>query len=689
MRGYRDFRNNFVAGVLAPEYLQRTGGEVTETGLKEGTNTFITQAGTLTRRPGSKRLSITAEEGRLVIFDILDGTFRYMVMRGGALDIYTEAGYIQATLPAPWALEDVNNITVVNEEDRLIFVHESFFPRSLDFDPVGPVWSLVEFTWRTDGSTGRIYAPFTRFESDGSTVNLSGYAGTQTATFSRDLLTADYVGVHFLYGFGAQFVIEAVTSPTTATVQIINRVYPTVVMVVDNGSGFSVGEAVQTDVTQVRGIVSSVSGNVVSMALINSYTVPDVSVNDVLIGPGGSAALLSVTTAATPAAIAVWFEELITPARGFPSTGAIHRNRLCLAGFPAAPNLLCASATNTIDDFDVGDGDDADAIIARMGGDPNMKIRFLSSMEQLFVNTDRGTFYVDEGGNRLFTPALVNFNFITPDRVGTVPPVVTTEGVAFLDDKDRLLLASMTGTNRAAWGIQDVSQLGYQNINDPQALVFSTGIDARPERVLLVVNGDGTAAAFNYDRASQQAGWVPWTRGGDARYVSMATWLAEVYCLASVGTEHVIERLSFDAVIDCQWDVDLYAGSEAHQLRGRHVISHGIVPDTIEDGDIYGHDFPVSISPAPMVIGQAGRQRRRAAKIYVDVIDTGTYRCEGVLQQGYGYSEEMPLVAPVTSREDECHQLGSSYNNVISITQVEGEGAPLHIRSITMRMKAR
>lgn len=715
MRTQRDFRNNFVSGEIAPEYLQRTGGELTKTGLKTALNTFITQAGTLTRRPGSWNVTDFPETGttalrqRIQLFDTLVGTFHFMSMRPGILDILSLDGTLQASLPAPWDFSNLHSVTIVNNENALIFVHEDFFPQQLSYDAVTDAWSIGDLQWRTEPS-GRTYPPFTRFDADGATVALGSYIGNTTATFSLPILEAGHVGVNFLYGFGAQFRIVSVTSPTQAQVEIIDRIYPTVVLSIDNTNAFRVGDVVQTDTTQVRGVVASVGAGTVTVGLISGYTLPidpgppptdpdePLPETEPLIGPNGSEEITAVVVAPTPAAIPIWFEELISDVRGFPNAGAIHRNRLVLSGFPQQPNLFTASAVNTLNDFDVGDGDDGDAINVRIGGDPNMKVRAVTSMEQLFINTDRGTFYVDEGGNRLFTPQLINFNFITPDRIGEIPPVVTKNGVAFIDDKSRIQLASMTGTTRAAWSIREITELGYHLINDARQIIYSTGIAGRPEEVLIVLNDDGTAASFNYDAESQQGGWVPWKRGRSDNYLSFAAWQGEIYCVGQTQlTENVsretLERMDFAAVIDNQKFVASVPGTEdgivCHLLRERHVIKSTRTTGFVGvENDIFGFDFPVIIQPAPNVVGQAGRQRKRASLVWFDVIDTGTYRCDDRILSGYGFAPRMSEIAPVNDREDRTSQLGSSYDSVITVSQNEGEGAPLHIRSITLRMKA-
>ena len=113
------------------------------------------------------------------------------------------------------------------------------------------------------------------------------------------------MGVNFLYGFGAQFRILSVTSPTEAQVEIIDPIYPTVILGIANTSAFRVGDIVQTDVTQVRGVVAAVGAGTVTVALTSGYSLPDVDTEEPLVGQGGSEQITSVTQAPAPAGITI------------------------------------------------------------------------------------------------------------------------------------------------------------------------------------------------------------------------------------------------------------------------------------------------------------------------------------------------------------------------------------------------
>jgi hypothetical protein len=52
-----------------------------------------------------------------------------------------------------------------------------------------------------------------------------------------------------------------------------------------------------------------------------------------VIGPNAITAC-SAVAAATPAAVTDWDEQLFSAVNGYPSCGALHRNRLLFAGHP-------------------------------------------------------------------------------------------------------------------------------------------------------------------------------------------------------------------------------------------------------------------------------------------------------------------------------------------------------------------
>lgn len=708
----RDFRNDFSSGVIAEEFLARGADELTRSALKTGLNAFIPNGGGVMRRPGSMRSAATSSAfaGREFDFEMPDGSIRRMIFFATGCRIYQTDGTLEETLSGPWAAGDVYTMQMVkspvSSETALYIASQSFWPRVISWD--GSSWSIANFAFRS-ATSGRRASLFSRFTNDPITLSLPAYTGTSlTATFSDDVLTSDHVGVRFMY-VNSQVEITAVTNATTATVDIIDELYPTVQLGVADSSVFAVGEEVAGDVTAVRGQVvalgSAEDANYVQVLLTDSYTGFRVASGsdpgEKLLGPNGSQEITSTVTVATPAATNQWLEEVISAERGYPGAITVHKGRLMLAGFPLLGDFFAASATGAPTDFDLGGGSDGDAIFEALGEDPDAQINHLISMEDLIILTERACWYVPEGAGGAFTPRLIQTVGIQPisnDGASAVPAIKTPEGAVFVDNNDRLLALSGTGDARRSYGQpQDLTQLGYDHVVAPKQIFYSTAVGGRKERVLGCLNDDGSAAVFIYRRGAQQGGWIPWARASGDEWHSFSSFNGTLYCVGQSGTNVFLEEMSFSAVLDAEADDgDGVAAEACYMLLNSQVIGavtldgSGNVPaatlGALDAIDKIGHDFAVTIEPAPYVNPAAGRQRIRIGLARLDVISTGTFRAEGKLCQGYTAASDLELPAPVVSRDYKVSGKGSGYGKTMTIEQRIGEGAPFHLRSLTMEI---
>lgn len=693
----RDERTDFSAGVVSEEYLAKDNQQLAGQALKTGLNIWVDNAATVRRRFGTSR-DAAAVAGREEIFDLQDGDYRRLLFYAGGVRIYQPDGTLEQTLTTnvPWGSGDIDTMSIANEDLRTIIVSRSFWPRVLNYN--GSTFSCDDLTYDVRNNLKR--APFVRFKADGVTMSLNSYAvGTgRTMTFSGDVLKTDgsHVGVRFKY-VNCQVEITGVSDARNATVTIREQIYPTRLVTVSDGSAYKVGEVARADESGTEGVVTSVSGNVVTITNINGYgtyrATADGVDGELVITDEASQVVLSVSTASTPAATVYWTEELISAARGYPGTASLHRRRLCLADFPEAQNVLIASAVGRIFDYSVGTGRDSDAIIDALGDDPNARIRHLVSTEQMLVFTDRGCYYMPEANDRRFIPTQIEFNHIGPDNATATPPVVLPEGVAFVDNQDRVLLASMTGSPRSPWKITELTPLGYHLLSSPKRLTYAPGVGGRPERCLVALNADGTAAAMIYKRDSEQAGWVKWQRGKSDQFHSFVSWAGELFICATADGDAYLETADFAKVLDSQesFAVAASASESVHLLWGLHVVKavsangSGVVPDgNFTNVTDWGHDFGVEWEPAPYKNSNAGRQRRRIVKAWLDAINSGNYRAMGKLMGGRRFGSNPEGAPPVNDRENRVSQIGSGHDKTMKIEQLEGEGAPHHIRSLTM-----
>lgn len=699
----RDVREQFYGGVVKPEFEQNLFDQQSGGILRTGKNLQITDAGTLKRRPGFLRRNTVAEGGRFESFTMPDGTVRWLFLSSGNVRVYGDDGTLEATMSAPWNNLAVDTLSVakstLSSESALYVAHQSVPLQVVAFD--GTNWSISAFAFRQDPN-GRKATLLARFADDGVTMSLSHYSGTgRTMTFSAPVLEAGHVGVTFAYMGLAQIQVTAVTSPTQATVNIIDTLYPSVTLGISNTDPFVVGDTVLGDVTSTRAQVISKTSSTVTLALRDGYSTfspGDGTVSgENLVSPYGAEEIESESINGSPSATNIWLEEVISSVRGYPGTLTFHRGRLCIAGFPQLGNYFAASGVSAPDDFDIAGGEPADAMFETIGADPDAQIEHLVSSDSLLVLSADRVFYVAESQGRRFIPNGISIVEVERNTVSTVPPEKSPEGVTFTDATGRVMLIQTTGEGDQPYRILDIGQFAGDIIKTPKQLVYAEGFGGTRRRALFVINTDGTAAVLFVPRGGEVGGWTEWARGSGGTFETVASWRGDVVCASLHGGTRFVEKMSEDSIVDSAVtvaDTVAQANEVLHALSGSQVLEQITFdangsPGTANAfyvGQQAGYDFHVDLEPSPLFIRQAGRQRRRVPTTWVDVLDTGTLRINNAIRQNYQNNSDVEAPPSVVSRVYRASQLGGGEDRTVRIEQREGEGAPFHLRSLTMEV---
>jgi|JI9StandDraft_2_1071091.scaffolds.fasta_scaffold02066_13 hypothetical protein len=688
----RRFQNAFTTGEVGPEFLQRAEEELQNESAQALRNVIIANAGGIRRRPGSvpKAKNTNGVKRRIEMFDLVGDEIRGLVMTDGQLDIYETDGTLEDTLVAPWGEADIDDIVHVNGDNRFYFFGD-FFPQQLTY--TNGVWTLADIDFESSiGST--ISQPYWRFSATkGISLTPSALTGSITLTSSDDLFEAGHVGTRFRY-IGNEILITAVTNATTATGTVITALYPTIDVTVASSAGFQVGEVVTGDTSGAEGVISSIpDGTSLIVTLSFGYTY--FADTETLDGPSASTTVSGAPSAATAAASVIWDEQMISSVRGYPRAGVLHRNRLIIAGFPQAPNAVAASATGFENDFDLGQAEDADAFIEALGDDQNATIRHLISSEQLVLLTDRACYYVPESENSPLTPTRVSFNRIGPDGASTVRPLLTPEGVVFVDNAGRLLVIGATGSVRASWAVQELSLFSNHLLTGPKSLTYVDGLGNRSERYVIVLNEDATAVAVAYRRGAEQVGVSLWTPAEGFDWLSIAAWKTRMFCIQG----DYFAEFDMDATMDLELPytaaATLLAGESVYVARSGivwqgplAVNGSGLIPTVaVAAGQTIGKDFRTSIIPSPPVAKQFGYERRRISRLWTDMLESGPYRVDGELVNTHDEDDDLEAPPPLRSGASEpFFILGYDPNSMPEISQEVGEGAPFFLRSLTMEI---
>lgn len=694
MRRRKEFQNDFSAGVLAEEYDQ-IGEELGKRALRKGLNVALMNSGGARRRPGSWRIAALAGEGVLLTFDHATG-IEHLLFTTGKVYVLDEDGAAITNLTGPWTLPDLDVMQIEPGEDGVDIACQSFWPQVMKRAEDG-TWSISAKTFATGIGNG-IRQPYFRFAPLGATLQPSGVTGAITITLSDPMLTAAWNGIRIRY-LGQEIEIDTVTTPTTASATVIQPLFPTITVNVANGSVFAVGEVVQGDDTDIRGLVTGVAGNALTVVLLEGYS--QFSATEDLVGPKGVSAISSLG-AASPAAVAVWDEAMIGPHRGYPGAVTRHRKRLIYGAFPKAGSYLAGSAIDRPDDFDVGSGEDNQAFIETLGDDENAKIRHLLSAEQLLVLTDRSCYYVPESEQVPLTPTTIDFKWISDDGASLARPVLSAEGAIFIGVSKRLHAISPTGNVRASWRINDLSDVGYHLLTNPVELAICSSLgnddpqaQNRPERYVFIRNSDGTMAVLLYKRGSEIIGIVPWARRANDQWRSIYVYQTSVYVVAYAGGSWQLEQLDPDLTMDGEVDYatnnTVYNGKTCHVAIDGHVFGTGLVSGGVHATGAagalrtIGFDFPLELEPMPPLSKWIGHEIRRISA-WVYFRRRGNVRVAGVLKSAYQGGDDFGIAPTLRTGSEREFSLGWGEGNSIPVTQLEGEGAPMEIGSYTFEV---
>lgn len=686
---------------MGPDWLRRADTEELPRACKTLTNALIKAAGGVMRRPGTSELAYLQGDARSFVFQGRSAT-EVLVFTNTRLDVYDTSGTLLASITGcPWATADLSALNFTADSDQVFVFHTSFMPQVLT-RVSSSSWTRAAYAFAAGVGNGTAQPFYDRFVDIDVTMTVTGGTGSQTVTFSDDVLKTDgsHVGARFRYLTKCEMEITAVASATSCTVTIHDTLYPTLNVTVGSSAGYKVGHVVEGSISQVRGIVTAIpNGTTVSVTLLEGYeqyrviTTSGVD-KDRLVGPEAHQEITGVATTSY-ATTSIWDEQLVSDARDYPSTGLVHRGRLFMAGFPQATNLICASAVNNYYDFTVGAEDD-EAIQEELGDDPNTTIRHLVSAEQLVLFTDRGSYYVPESGDNPITPTSIAFLRIGPEGAASPQPVIASEGILFIDeDAGRLMAAVPTGSIRRSWNTVELSEYGYHLLTSPVRIAVANGLDGRTERYVFILNSDGTFAVMVYRRGSEGVGFAKWERG-TGTWSDITSIEDDVFVVSNISSGYRLGRFEFDSLTD---DEVSYAstvsnrdGEDSDLVKNKCVVltetvASGAVPSQAPAaGYSLGFDFAVTIVPASPIDGDSGWRRMRIPRSTVEVYQSGALKVNSRTSWPFSASDDLENVGAVTDRVIRAFSLGWSTAPAVTISQAKGAGALLEVRAVTMEV---
>jgi hypothetical protein len=616
--------NNFQFGEVSPSLTSRTDTQVYTNAAEQVRNFFIRSEGGLKKRTGTKRWAnfgsnpahstdlrqsvriepfvfsddeqyiIAFSNERIEIFQISPTT-------GDVSSIQTITGqsWLVNTTAAPYLEE----ITFAQQGDVMFIAHQTFMIRLLTRTSL-TTFAVSTFAFAQSRDANEIYQPYFTFQDLGVTISSSATTGTgATLTSSADYFTSDHVGIDLLIG-ETRCRITAFTNATTVTATIngtLRRQLPTDSLeTIENSSIIKVTEALHGLATGASITVERAGslGGITNSHINGSHTITVLDENTYEFDCGNTASSTAIGGGSpriiTGAATSEWQEQSYSALRGYPAAVTFHQNRLWFGGTLAQPDGIWGSKSGQFFNFDIGDGDDNDALDITANVGEIFTIRHLVSNRDLQVFTTGAELYVKAPIEKPVTPANAQIRRQTPYGSSFVKPTVFDGATLFIQKTGSALREFLFTDSESAYTSVAVSGLAPHLILDPVQMTSIKGALNRSESYAFLLNNDGTIAVFYSIRGDQKAGWALWNTQGTWHSICAVNERLFVVAARDDGsgtTKYFLEEFQDDMPMDF---CDSFTGTASvfTGLATSHFANNAVVKAT--NGNDYLGEFTIS-----------------------------------------------------------------------------------------------
>jgi len=533
--------NSFQYGEISDSMLMRTDSPVYAQSAQTIQNFVITSEGSIKKRYGLKHLytyglssagqaqshlfKFVFDNNEEYVISVEEGKIRcFQLETSGAVTLVTTLTQDTDGNPLPFDEDYIQQYTSAQYGDVMFICHPLFAPRMLTRTGLTSFEvSVYTFDQRLDGTI--TYQPYTRFQSQGVTLDPSGTTGSVTLTTSEPYWSADHVGSIVRYG-KSEIEITGYTSTTQVTGSIVDelKLRLSVVNPLRTSEGSATVEVTQIEHGYAGGetiIISNAAatGGINSGNINGTFTVSGIiDENTYTYTAGGSASSSAdgggIVYVTTHAPSVDWDEQSWSAVRGYPAAVVFHQNRLVFAGTIDEPDGIWMSQIGSYFNFDIGDAEDTDSIsLTAATGDVN-EIRYLVSNRDLQIFTASGELYIPTYQNQAITPTNIQIRKQTPYGAAYVQPVSIDGATVFTAINGRIVREYLYTDAEQAYTANSVSTLASHLIEDPKCMTVAHSGFGLPDSYAVLTLGNGNATLFSSNRAERRAAWTSVTTTG-------------------------------------------------------------------------------------------------------------------------------------------------------------------------------
>lgn len=238
---------------------------------------------------------------------------------------------------------------------------------------------------------------------------------------------------------------------------------------------------------------------------------------------------------------------------GWPRTAAFYEGRLWFGGSQSLPETLFGSASNDYFNFDIGTGQDDDAIQVTLATSSINIIKGLVSSEVLQIFTGSGAFIPPQLDESPLKPTSISVRRQPSNGMTEVDPVILDNRTIYIAKGGKRVLGfEPVADNGVRYVSPDVGIISAHLIRNPVDMAVLQNSDSDDASYLYLVNGDGTLAVYQSLQEQNVSAWTLQDTAGLFKRVAAVE--DEIYAIIERTINDVpvtyIERLTFDAYTD-------------------------------------------------------------------------------------------------------------------------------------------
>lgn len=525
---------SFNVGELSPLIKYRIDQAAYESGCQRLENIIILPQGAAIRRPGTKYISATKNNGqvRLLPFEY-STTDTYILEFGNQyIRFYRNGGQIldanentYEILTSPYTTSQLRNIQFVQSNDVMYLVHPDVFPQKL---------SRYGHTNWTIGDVNFVKGPFLDENTTDTTITPSGVTGNISLVASVDVWDANHIDslwqiTYLLDSNSVKGSFKSDGNSSSIKVQlgrnwefVTHGIWSGQILLeksYDDGSTWNqeytfdsndddnrqiAGEEEEDDAIYRTRMKSYTGGKCTYSFIIYTFRLKGiVRITGVTNGKNATATVINELGGTT--ATKDWAEGAWNDKRGYPRSITSFQQRLILAGSYSEPTTLWISVSADYENMDVGTAKDSDAIVYTVASARQNPILWLTDLDTIIAGTNGGIIQV--GVMRSYEPLTAsNITSRRQIQYGSVniQPVSIGENLLFVERDSRKVSEMAYKLEADGYIATDLTILA-SHIVEPN--IIEMAVQRRPTPILWCSRGDGMPIGMSYQKQQKVIAW--------------------------------------------------------------------------------------------------------------------------------------------------------------------------------------